>query len=59
MDLTAMGDQGVQYVISDKRPIGFLLSCAKGWKSYDMDGRPIGFFESQALAAKSVYEKSV
>ena len=51
-----VADAKLQYVISDERPIGFLLSCAEGWKSYDTDGRPIGLFDSEELAAKAVYE---
>jgi len=45
-----MADAKLQYVISDERPIGFLLSCTEGWKSYDTDGRPIGLFDSEELA---------
>jgi hypothetical protein len=51
-DLTVMADQKLEYVISNERPIGFILSCAGGWKSYDQDGRPIGLFEDQTAAAK-------
>ena len=57
-DLTVVADAKLQYVISDERPIGFLLSCAEGWKSYDTDGRPIGLFDSEELAAKAVYERA-
>jgi hypothetical protein len=32
----------LRYIISDKCAIGFLLSCARGWKSYDQDGMPLG-----------------
>jgi hypothetical protein len=53
-----MADTKLQYVISDERPIGFILSCVSGWKSYDMDGRPIGLFDSEALAAKAVYAQA-
>jgi hypothetical protein len=52
-------DGKLQYVISDKRPIGFVLSCAKGWKSYDQDGRPIGLFDSEDLATRAVYEQQL
>jgi len=53
-----VADAKLQYVISDERPIGFLLSCANGWKSYDVDGRPIGLFDSADLAARAVYEQA-
>jgi len=53
-----MADAKLQYVISDERPIGFLLSCANGWKSYDVNGRPIGLFDSADLAARAVYEQA-
>jgi hypothetical protein len=36
-----------------------LLSCAKGWKSYDQDGRPIGLFDSEDQAVKAVYEQQL
>ena len=52
-----MADAKLQYVISDERPIGFLLSCASGWKSYGADGRPSGLFDSEDQAAKAVYEQ--
>jgi hypothetical protein len=55
-DLTVMADAKLQYVISDERPIGFILSCASGWKSYDQDGQPIGLFDSEEPAVKAVYE---
>jgi hypothetical protein len=54
-----MADQKLQYVISDERPIGFILSCAKGWKSYDQDGRTIGLFDSEELATRAVYEQQL
>jgi len=53
-----MADAKLQYVISDERPIGFLLSCAGGWKSYDRNGRPIGLFDSEELAARAAYEQA-
>ena len=53
-----MADARLQYVISDERPIGLLLSCAEGWKSYDTDGQPIGLVGSEELAAKAVYERA-
>jgi hypothetical protein len=56
--ITVMADAKLQYVISDERPIGFLLPCADGWKSYDTDGLPIGLFDSEELAAKAVYERA-
>src|SRR5215468_2109954 len=31
-DLTVVADAKLRYVISDECPIGFLLSCAGGWK---------------------------
>ena len=55
-DLTVMADAKLQYVISDERPIGFLLSCANGWKSYDVDGQPLGIFPNESDAAKAVYQ---
>jgi hypothetical protein len=55
-DLTVMADAKLQYVISDERPIGFILSCAKGWKSYDQDGQPLGLFDSEDLAVRAVYQ---
>jgi hypothetical protein len=57
-DLTVMADAKLQYVISDERPIGLILSCAKGWKSYDVDGRSIGLFDSEDQAVKAVYEQA-
>jgi hypothetical protein len=53
-----MADQKLQYVISDERPIGLILSCAKGWKSYDQDGRPIGLFDGEDQAVRAVYEQA-
>src|SRR6516225_8974582 len=55
-DLTVMADDKLQYVISNERPIGFLLSCASGWKSYDVDGQPLGIFHNENDAAKAVYQ---
>ena len=57
-DLTVMADAKLQYVISDERPIRYLLPCAEGWKSYDTDGLLIGLFDSEELAAKAVYERA-
>jgi hypothetical protein len=57
-DLTVSADTKLQYVISDERPIGFILSCAKGWKSYDQDGQPLGLFDSEDQAVKAVYERA-
>ena len=51
-----MADQKLEYVISDERPIGFLLSCASGWKSYDVDGQPLGIFPNENDAARAVYQ---
>jgi hypothetical protein len=51
-----MADAKLQYVISDERPIGFLLSCANGWKSYDVDGRSLGCLT--VPAARAVYEQA-
>jgi hypothetical protein len=53
-----MTDAKLQYVISDERPIGFLLPCANGWKSYDQDGQPLGLFANEHDAAKAVYERA-
>jgi hypothetical protein len=53
-----MADQKLQYVISDERPIGFILSCAKGWESYDQDGRSLGLFDSEELATRAVYRQA-
>ena len=53
-----MADAKLQYVISDERPIGFLLSCASGWKSYDVDGQALGIFPNQNDAAKAVYRQA-
>ena len=51
----AMADQKLEYVISDERPIGFILSCTSGWKSYDVDGQPLGIFPNENDAARAVY----
>ena len=53
-----MTDAKLQYVISDERPIGFILPCANGWKSYDVNGPPIGLFDSEHEAARAVYEQA-
>ena len=53
-----MADAKLEYVISDERPIGFLLPCAEGWKAYDVDGRAIGLFDSEDLAARAVYKQA-
>ena len=53
-----MADAKLQYVISDERPIGFILPCANGWKSYDVNGRPIGLFDSEHEAARAIYEQA-
>jgi len=50
-----MADQKLEYVISDERPIGFILSCAEGWKAHDTDGRPLGIFPNENDAARAVY----
>jgi hypothetical protein len=57
-DLTVMADAKLQYVISDERPIGFLLFCAGGLKSYDVDGQPLGIFPNENDAAKAVYRQA-
>jgi hypothetical protein len=50
-------DAQLQYVIRNERPVGFILSTGRrGYRAYDHDGRPIGFFDSQDDAAKAVYE---
>ena len=42
----------LQYVVRDKRAIGFLLSAgSKGYRAFDQDGRPIGLFKDKAAAA--------
>jgi hypothetical protein len=53
-----MADAKLQYVISDERPVGFLLSCASGWKSYDVDGQALGIFNNENDAAKAVYRQA-
>jgi hypothetical protein len=53
-----MDDQKLEYVISDERPIGFILSCTSGWKSYDVDGQPLGIFPNENDAAKAVYRQA-
>jgi hypothetical protein len=35
-----------------------LFFAREGWKSYDTDGRPIGLFDSEELAAKAVYKRA-
>lgn len=47
-----------QCVIGDKGVIGFLLSCVRGWKSYDADGLPSGIYPTEAEAARAVYEQA-
>jgi len=38
--------------------IGFLLSAGpKSYRAYDQDGRPIGLFDSEELAARAVYDR--
>ena len=34
---------GLLVALANFRAIGFVLRCAKGWKSYDRNGRPLGF----------------
>ena len=46
----------MQYVIREKHAIGFILSTAKGYRAFDVDGSPIGSFDSEALAAKAIYQ---
>ena len=53
-----MDDQKLEYVISDERPIGLILSCTSGWKSYDVDGQPLGIFPNQNDAAKAAYRQA-
>jgi hypothetical protein len=53
-----MADQKLEYVISDERPIGFILSCAGGWKAHDIDGQPLGIFPNESDAAKAVYRQA-
>jgi hypothetical protein len=43
----------------DRICVGFLLSAGqRGWKAYDDNGRPIGLFDSEELAARAVYEQA-
>jgi hypothetical protein len=49
----------LQYVIRDKRAIGFILGAGpKGYRAFDEGGRPIGLFDSEELAARAVYEQA-
>jgi hypothetical protein len=57
-DLSVMADAKLQYVISDERPIGFILTCAGGWKAHDMDGQSLGIFPNENDAAKAVYRQA-
>ena len=38
--------------------IGFLLNSAKGFRSFDRDGQPIGMFSDKEKAVRSIYEAS-
>ena len=47
----------LQYVVRNKRAIGFLLSAGtRGYRAFDQEGRPIGLFEDEERAAEAVYE---
>jgi len=49
----------LQYVLKDKSAIGFILSAGpKGYRAFDQDGRSIGLFESEELAARAVYQQA-
>src|SRR5262245_23007076 len=36
--------------------VGFLLTSARGFRAFDQDGRPIGYFGSKEGAVASIYE---
>jgi hypothetical protein len=45
------------YVLSNKETVGFLISIGpKGFRAYDVDGRPIGLFEREDAAARAAYQ---
>jgi hypothetical protein len=47
----------LQYVIRNKQAIGFLLSAGpKGYRAFDVNGRPIGLFDDENKAAAAVHE---
>jgi hypothetical protein len=49
----------MQYVVRNKRAIGFILSAGpKNYRAFNADGLPIGLFDSEALAARAVYQHS-
>ena len=50
----------LQYVVRDKRAIGFLLSAgSKGYRAFDQDERPIGLFKDEDKAAAAVYDAAI
>ena len=49
----------LRYVLRDKDAISFILSAGpKGYRAFDHDGRPIGLFDKEELAARAVYQQA-